>query len=317
MRKSWFITVILVLVTVWGFQNCAPGANFTESASTDPEAQGETPTPPAPPTSSLPITACGANKVRSPNGACICDFNNGYYENASGLCEKASAIQDLCAPRPARCGSVGQPATGYVFDFNSASLSSSEVSFSSTASRLTRLSGSQSLVQESVCGTNRKVLQFGRGAGLKFIAGLVAQNYSVAVLFRFNYQDAANCSGTWARILDLKQNSVDTGLYMYGSGTSRNLQFYNFNSGTARVSSNQYAWVTYSKNGGEITGFVNRQLQWSYGDSGSWSTLNSSKEMIFFKDDTQVANEECSGAVAKIVVFNQALSKDQAECLAF
>ncbi len=311
------------------FQNCSDSVDFSgapaETSSSSTATPSPTPTPtPVPTPTPTPTVQCSAaqHRVLGTGGTCICDFANGYYEVA-GQCQLTTAVPDVCSPKPASCAGVSVPSPVYRFDMNTASLTASQLVLGSTSNRM-NLIGSSSLmnqaglISENVCGTNRKVFKFPSGIGLKQSTSspIPSNYYSVSVLLRFNYS-SATCQRTWARIFDNKNNTIDQGLYMYGDSSARNLQFYNFSSGTARSTSNQYAWITFTKNGSNISGYFNRQLQWQYSDISGWSNLNTLKDMIYFKDDTAVPNEECEGATAMILVFNQALSKQQAECLTF
>jgi hypothetical protein len=339
MRSRLFksAAVVCIFSTLVGYQNCSPqGVHIEEnpeqtdlSSDTPPMTSPSpspaptrtptpTPTPKATPTPYAVSCSSSAHRILAADGvSCVCDFANGYYEE-NGNCVQSTALQDVCSPRPATCGGVSLPAPVYNFDFNTATMSGKNVSFFTSATGMQAIgAGTPTIRTENVCGLNRNTLNFTKGTGLRQLStSSLYGDYSVAILFRFNFQ-SGSCSSSWARIFDNKNNSIDNGLYMFGSGNKRNLQYFNFSAGNSRSVGSEYAWVTFTKQGRTIAGYVNRQLQWQHDDASAWSDLTAAKDMIFFKDDTRVPNEECEGAVAKIMVFSSALNKTQAECLAF
>ncbi|CAA7194719.1 T9SS type A sorting domain-containing protein [Chryseobacterium potabilaquae] len=159
------------------------------------------------------------------------------------------------------------------------------------------------------CNINRDVYFVAKNAGLRFNAGSGSQyqDYSVSIYFKFNpFQPASN---GYARILDVKDNTVDSGIYRRGN----NLNFYpNGDVGTDLLinSGTEYVLLTLTRNGttGLVKVYINGLPASTYNDAGGAYQLTSSGNFIFIKDDVPVPHEQSPTNLAYIRVTNTLLS---------
>ncbi|RNA61436.1 T9SS C-terminal target domain-containing protein [Chryseobacterium nematophagum] len=159
------------------------------------------------------------------------------------------------------------------------------------------------------CSINRDVYFVARNAGLRFNAGpgSLYDDYSVSIYFKFNpYEPIVR---NYVRILDVKDNTVDAGIYRTGN----NLNFYpNGNVGTDLLinSGTEYVLLTLTRNGptGLVKVYINGLLASTYNDSGGVYTVAPSGNFIFIKDDIVAPLEQSPTNIAYIRVSNTVLS---------
>jgi len=160
----------------------------------------------------------------------------------------------------------------------------------------------------NVDGSARTVLGFPAGAGLSLAptTGLLASNeFSVVMLMRFDTVPG------YRRILDLRGATGDDGLYAqdgwlryYGSGLT----------GPGPAVTGQWVQVVLTRNAANnvVAGYVNGVQQFSGGVAPDNVVIGANNSLRFFKDE---AGEDSSGHVARIRLFNFALSSNQVVAL--
>ena len=170
--------------------------------------------------------------------------------------------------------------------------------------------GTNAFATDTVRGASQTVLVFPTGNGLELspTTGLFANAvYTVAAVVRLD-----TISG-YRRILDFKNASSDTGLY----NLNGNLDFYPVADGSlGPIAAGAYVQVALTRAAdGTVTGYVNGVQQFSFADSSSLAVIDGSNVLRFFKDDNVVQNENSSGAVARIRIWDGALSATQVAAL--
>ncbi len=134
-------------------------------------------------------------------------------------------------------------------------------------------------------------------------------NYTVEVLFKFTSNPYQRL---WQRIVDFKNNTSDLGFYSYGSGGNYNLQMYTQNTGTTNMAANNtwlHIFLTRDAATNQMNAYINDSLQVSFNDNLSAGVFTS--DLILFKDDNAVPNEESAGTIDYLRVYNQPLTKAQ------
>jgi hypothetical protein len=164
--------------------------------------------------------------------------------------------------------------------------------------------GANSFVEELVDGSPQTVLAFPLSSGVSIPAGVIpADSYSIAALFRLE-----DVSG-FRRLVDFSTSSTDRGLY----NLNGQLNFYPIVTGETfppPIEANSYAHVVLTRNGatGEVIGYLDGNPEITFGDSNGDAVLQPGSDLRFFKDDTVVGGEESAGAVARIRVYEGALT---------
>ena len=172
--------------------------------------------------------------------------------------------------------------------------------------------GTTTFAAETVDNTTRQVLQFTQGSGLLLTptTDIVANNsYSIVVLFRFSEVD------DYRKIVDFLNRSSDTGLY----NLDGNLNFYNEVTGSGTpIAANTYVQVVITRNtvtGSDVTGYVDGVEQISFSDDSNDAVIDANNTLRFFLDDSQTSGEESSGAVARIRLYDGALTAGEVAAL--
>ncbi len=155
-----------------------------------------------------------------------------------------------------------------------------------------------------VDGISTTVLSFPSNSGVLFPApGFVPSGtYSAVVLFEFN----DTTSYPWQRIMDFQNRTSDDGLYAHSGA----LNFYDVALG-ADVLITNYAWVQVAltrDTSGNVSGYVNGIQEFSFPDLGALAVMNSTNPLSFFQDDLVYPNEASAGSVARIRLYDGALS---------
>jgi PASTA domain/Concanavalin A-like lectin/glucanases superfamily len=171
---------------------------------------------------------------------------------------------------------------------------------------LTNVGAGNDFATETVRGESDRVLTFPEGNGLSLVdPGLVPNNdYSVVLAFRFTDLD------TYDRILDTS-GEADHGLYQHlGALDFHDSDSVNHEGPSGAIEANEYVEVGFTRDSGErIAGYANGVQQFSYTDvNADENALIGLDGLRFFLDD---GGEEAAGAVARIRLFNRALSADQ------
>jgi concanavalin A-like lectin/glucanase superfamily protein len=163
--------------------------------------------------------------------------------------------------------------------------------------------GPNSFGEETVDGSARTVLAFPLSSGVSMPAGVIPSDaYSIAVQFRL--QDVTG----YRRLVDFSTSSSDRGLY----DLSGQLNFYPITTGTsspAPIAANTYAHVVLTRDtAGQVTGYVDGDQEISFTDAGGDAVFQPGSDVRFFKDDAVIGGEESAGAVARIRVYDGALT---------
>ena len=167
---------------------------------------------------------------------------------------------------------------------------------------------------DTVKGESRRVLQFptDNGLNLQPTTSVLSNNgiYSIAILFKFDTGD------TWRRIVEFKNGTGDNGLYVSPTNV---LNFFNAPpNGTTAILPGTYYQVVLTRDGsGNLMVYVDGVLQFQFSDSGNDGVMDGNNSLRFFQDNTVsgVTGEASSGAVARIRVFDGALTAGQVGAL--
>lgn len=171
------------------------------------------------------------------------------------------------------------------------------------APALTDLGAGNSFVTDTVDSVSRIVLQFPEGNGLSLsptLGVIPSGTYTIVILFRF-----ATVSG-FRRIVDFKNGTSDRGLY----NESSNLVFFDVADGShTPIGAGIYVQVALTRDaGGNVVGYVNGTPQITFTDGSNLAVIDGSTTLRFFQDDTEFPDEASAGAVARIRLFDTALS---------
>lgn len=164
--------------------------------------------------------------------------------------------------------------------------------------------------RDSVDGVETFAARFEQGEGfLLRDAGhwLGDGDYTISVLFRFEE------ILSWRRILDFKSRATDWGVYGYYG----NLNFYPLVTGAGgAIEPGQYVQVVFVRNAdGNAVGYVNGVKEIVFADTTSAAIPSEENHLLFFQDDLVVPNETSAGAVARIRIFDRALTAAQVGAL--
>ncbi len=163
--------------------------------------------------------------------------------------------------------------------------------------------GSQArLADDSV----RTVLAFplGSGVALDSTVGVIPDDaYSIVMLFRFEEVNG------YRMILDFKNGSGDIALYNY-YGT---LVFYTAAYGeNSPITPNTWVQVVLTRDAARnVVGYVNGIEEFAFVDEAELATVGVDNNLRFFRDNQGVGIEHSAGAVARIRLYDRALSADE------
>ena len=168
---------------------------------------------------------------------------------------------------------------------------------------LQNLGSANMFMTDMVNGRAQTVLHFPMGGGVELMptTGVIPSGiYTIVVQFRFD-----EVSG-YRRIIDFKNASSDNGLYAYDGM----LYFYDSAEGSAMViDAAMYVDVALTRDqNGMVAGYVNGMPQFSFADSANDGVIDKNQTLRFFADDMQTSDEDSAGAVARLRLFDTALS---------
>lgn len=170
--------------------------------------------------------------------------------------------------------------------------------------------GPNTFATELVDGRSRRVLRFPQGNGLALHPSYPTAYYdvySMAVLFRFD-----TVTG-YRRVLDTWGGFHESGLYTRNGA----LDFYPLVNGSgAPIAADAYVQVVLTRDSAQkVTGYVNGAQQFQFTDSTGEAIIQSDLftgiRLYWFYDNEYggtIHTEESSGAVARIRVWNRALT---------
>lgn len=170
---------------------------------------------------------------------------------------------------------------------------------------------SNSFVTDLVAGAPRRVLSFpkGNGVAMSSVRSLLpSASYSVVMLVRL-----VDVSG-YRRYLDLTGGTSDNGFYNLSGFL---VLFPVANGSSSPIAANAYEQVAVTRDAnGTVVGYVDGvPVLGPYDDSSTGAAALASDTMRFFKDDDAVASEDSAGAVARIRVFEGALTPAEVAAL--
>jgi hypothetical protein len=164
--------------------------------------------------------------------------------------------------------------------------------------------GANSFVDEVVDGARQPVLAFPLSSGVAIPSGVIPlDSYSIEALFRFDTIDG------YKRIYDLSSATADRGLY------ELNGQLYYWPVAGGNITPppfapNRYTRVVLTRDAatGTVAAYADGAPQLTFPDTGGQAVFTAGSAVRFFKDDTIIPGEESAGAVARIRVYDGALT---------
>ncbi len=169
--------------------------------------------------------------------------------------------------------------------------------------------GTNSFSSATVDSTSTTVLAFSQNNGLSLSSttGTVPNDtYTIVMLFSLE-----QTSG-FRRILDFKNGTSDNGLYAQNGY----LYFYpSASASSVSISANTYVQVVVTRDtSGTVTGYVDGVQQFQFSDSSNHGVIDSNNTIRFFRDDNS-SSEASPGAVARIRIYDGALTATQVAAL--
>jgi hypothetical protein len=159
-------------------------------------------------------------------------------------------------------------------------------------------------VSDTLAGLDCTVLRFEAGSGLQITSTtpVSSADFSVALLFRF---DTVN---GYRRILDLRNNTSDNGLYVF-NGALRHYPGADTNS-TVSQAANEYAQVVFTRRGADnvTRGYVDGVERIVFTDTGNLATILSTTLRLFKDAAVPALNEESGGYIARARLWNGSLT---------
>jgi hypothetical protein len=171
--------------------------------------------------------------------------------------------------------------------------------------------GTNLFATESVNGASQTVLTFPTENGVQLAptTGVIPSgSYTLVTLFRF----AQITNRAWQRIVDFQNGTSDRGLYSHQGA----LELYPYARGaTATIKAEEYVLVVLTRvSAGTVTGYVDGTKQFSYDDSSTdAAVIDATNTLRFFRDNESggPSGESSAGAVARIQLYDEALTADQ------
>jgi len=173
---------------------------------------------------------------------------------------------------------------------------------------LTYIGANHSFQSESVFGTTQTVLTFLAGSGVELTPTTTALANPVIYTIVFTAR-IHNSSNGYSKYIDFANGTLEAGLYNQG-----NALIFPF------VAYASYALIGYDYEdialtrdaAGQLRAYVNGVLQFAFDDSGTQhGVITPSNALRFFVDDSVSSTEQSDGAVARLRIWDTALS-DQA-----
>jgi hypothetical protein len=168
--------------------------------------------------------------------------------------------------------------------------------------------GTNSFTSETVDGTSRTVLSFTQNNGLSLssTSGVIPNStYSIVMLCSIQQ------TSSYRRLIDFKNATSDTGLYAQNG----HLYFYPIGFGSPiSIAANTWVQIVITRDStGTLTGYVDGVQQFQVSDTGGYGVI-SNNTLRFFRDDSS-SSEASAGSVARIRLYDGALSASQVSAL--
>jgi Concanavalin A-like lectin/glucanases superfamily len=164
--------------------------------------------------------------------------------------------------------------------------------------------GPNSFAEEVVGGTSQTVLAFPLSSGVSMPFGVIPTgSYSIAIQFRLENVDG------YRRLVDFSTGTTDRGLY----DLNGQLNYYPLVNGTRSpppIVPNRYTDVVLTRDAAtsRVIGYVDGREEIAFDDVNGDAVFQPDTPVRFFKDDNLVGGEESAGAVARIRVYDGALT---------
>ncbi len=150
---------------------------------------------------------------------------------------------------------------------------------------------------------------FPAAKGLSLSNAISSDNYSIELQFKLS-----DVTG-YRKIIDFKNRTVDTGLYVFNG----ELSFFGSVAGTSSVvAANTFVDVILTRNASTkaVVGYVNGIQQFTFVDTASVAVFSSAANIAWFFDDDLATNHEYgAGVVRHIRTFGGAITAAQAKTL--
>lgn len=168
--------------------------------------------------------------------------------------------------------------------------------------------GSGSYESATVDGQTKTVMRYAAGTGFQFdTTGLISNDvYTIAILV------AIDDNSSYVKLADFDNLVTDVGFYNFNGQLAVYNQLFG---GNVVINNNQYHQIILSRNTSDLVeGYVDGQLEISFTDTPLETEIGLNNLIHFLIDDRGLL-ENSDGRLARITVFNTALS--QAEVSAF
>ncbi|HQX23614.1 MAG TPA: hypothetical protein PLI00_00440 [Pseudomonadota bacterium] len=171
------------------------------------------------------------------------------------------------------------------------------------APALANFGAGNAYASESINAGAATVLTFPAGGGVSLPTAttiIPAGVYSIAALVRLS-----DVSG-YRKYVDFKNRTSDNGVYVFDG----NLNFYNFATGAgAPIANNAWRTIVITRDAaGQVAGYVNGAPALGFADGSGAGVVDAANVLNFFFDDAVTSTEQSAGAVARIQVYDNALS---------
>lgn len=146
---------------------------------------------------------------------------------------------------------------------------------------------------------------FAPNQGLSVTTGALTSTSTYTIFTRFEFDNV----GGYRKILDFKDRTSDTGLYVLDG----NLRFYNVANGSGSpIAANTFVDVALTRDGATnlVKGYVNGTQAFSFNDTSGLAVF-SGTSLNFFRDDNATAAEASAGTVDMIHFYDGVLSDSQ------
>jgi hypothetical protein len=156
---------------------------------------------------------------------------------------------------------------------------------------------------------NQIVAAFTQGSGVRLDApaGISTGGYTVALVFSFA------TTGGYRKIIDFQDRTADQGLY----NLNDILDYYPVNSGQPNaIPLNRFIQVVLTRSAsGLVATYINGVPQFSFQDASNYTVLASNSFNLFIDDTATSSQEASAGMVARVRLWDGALTAQQVAAL--
>ena len=160
--------------------------------------------------------------------------------------------------------------------------------------------------------------KFDKNEGLVLPTGALPSPTSYTVLIDFKFdnpvgQSTGSVMTGYQKVVDFKNRTSDNGVYV----SNGKLLFYNKTSGTQNVLSNTNTRLILTRNGSQVTGYVNGAQSFTFTDTTSLAVpgTGANDGLLLFQDDATTVSEAGAGFIDQIAVYDAALGSTTAMSL--